>query len=315
MALNTAIAVGGLAISAYGTNKQAKAASKAANAQDYAAAAQADMTYQQMEMAQDQWEQYKKTYLPLEDRLADRVKNGTADQFTQEFGYGHLSEFDDSMRMDAQQEAANAGAAVAANFQQARQQLASTPGLDPTSQQYLRAANQLNMQEAASTAAAENAARQSAQAMNFQQGVQLKQLNDGINESNYQRDLTGYGITRDNFNLNQQLKTAEDALLLDAVRAGRGIAGTATGAAASALSAQGTALSNATNRANAAQSGLNSSLAGLGTALGTAAGTIGGLFGQSSAVPASSSGYSLGSFDYGLTSASNYNGGGLGLKF
>lgn len=307
-------AVGGLAVSAYGAKKQASAANRSANAQEAASAAQADLLDSQRDIGEQQWQQYKDTYLPLEKKLADRVQDGNYAQFDKTFESDRLSEFDDNMLLDAQKEAANAGASVAANFQQARHQLASTPGLDPTSQQYLREANRLNMQEAASTAAAENVARTGANTANFQSTVALKQLNDDVNQKNYQRDLTGYGILRDNFNLNQTLKSKEDALLLDAISVGRGVAGSATGAIGSALSAQTNALSSATSQANTAQSNFNSSLGGLGTALGTTVGAIQGAFGQSSQIattPTVTPSHQLGSYNYSLSSG----GSGPGLKF
>lgn len=259
-------AVGGLAVSAYGSKQSAKAANRSANAQEAAAAAQADLIDSQRKMGQEKWELYKQNFLPIEQQLAARAKEG----------------LDDSYQVDTEQSAQKAAAGVAANFQQARQQLQSTPGLDPSSQQYLKEANKLNMQEAASTASAENTARDTALQSNFTQ--------------------------------KQQAQAKKDALTLDAINAGNGIASSATSSLNSALSAQGGVVNATTNQANTAQSNFNSSLNGFGTALGVTAGTVGNLFGGSSNTTTTTGGSYGVNANYTLGNATNYNAGGLGLK-
>ena len=262
-AITTAVA--GLGISAYSASQSAKASKRSANAQEAASQAQADLIDQQRDQAQEKWDIYKKTFLPVQQQLAARAQEG----------------LDDSYQVDVEQSAQKAAAGVAANFQQARQQLQGTPGLDPSSQQYLKEANKLNMQEAASTAASENSARDTALQSNFTQ--------------------------------QQQAQAKKDALMLDAVNAGNGIASSATSSLNSALSAQGGMVSATTNQANTAQSNLNSSLGGFGTALGVAAGTVGNFF-SSPTSTTTGGGYGINA-NYSLNNATNYNAGGLGLKF
>lgn len=96
-------------------------------------------------IGQEQWERYKKAYAPLED------------QYIQEsLGIGSLA----NQNKSAQQAAAD----VAGTFSGAREQLRDNPGIDPGSQSYLHEANRLNLNEAATSAAAQTGARQTVQA-------------------------------------------------------------------------------------------------------------------------------------------------------
>lgn len=105
---------------------------------------QARLAGVQADIAQSQWDRYRKIYGPLEEEYLNESKN-----------LGSIA----NQNHDAQQAAAD----VASGFAGAREQLNETPGLNPNSDAYLRAANRINLAEAASSATGQSAARKTAQ--------------------------------------------------------------------------------------------------------------------------------------------------------
>jgi len=139
MAAITSAVVG--AVGVVSSISNANKANKTAKA---AAANQAEIQGRQQDIADEQWARYKQDYLPLEQEYLETAKNA-----------GSIA--------NQEKAAANAGAAVAGRFANAREQLAKTPGLNPNSQQYLREANKLAIAEAAASAAGQTAAREQTQ--------------------------------------------------------------------------------------------------------------------------------------------------------
>lgn len=132
-----AISVGSMALSAYGANQQGKAAlssSKKANKANEA------ISERQMQSAEGDWARYKDTFAPLEDEIAQQSR-------------------DVGSQANREQAAGEAQAGVTSSLAGLRQQLQRTPGLDPSSPQYLNAVSQLGMNEAAQSASAQTGAR------------------------------------------------------------------------------------------------------------------------------------------------------------
>lgn len=125
----------------YGANKASKSAKDSNRLAASAQEAQNEIMYRQQDIADEQWSNYKKNYLPLEQEFLDSAKS-----------YGSVS--------NQEKAATNAAAANAAAFSGARDQLNKTPGLDPNSQQYLRTAANLGIKEAAMSAASQTGARE-----------------------------------------------------------------------------------------------------------------------------------------------------------
>ena len=94
----------------------------------------------QAEIARDQWDRYKQVYAPLEDRLV-----------------GEAMDYGQPWRYDAA--ASQAAATVNQQYDKARQQMQRTPGLDPSSGAFAAGLAGLEMNRAASSASAQNAAR------------------------------------------------------------------------------------------------------------------------------------------------------------
>lgn len=143
MSVIASIGIGG-AISAatavIGLASSASASRSAAKTQAAANAANAASTERQMALAEDQWRKYKETYAPLEDSVAQEAR-GVGSQANRE------------------QAAGEAQAGVTSSLAGLRQQLQSTPGLDPSSARYLDAQARLGMREAAQGAQGSTAAR------------------------------------------------------------------------------------------------------------------------------------------------------------
>jgi hypothetical protein len=95
----------------------------------------------QAQISQDQWKRYLQLYAPAEQEYLDSAK-----------GLGSIA----NQNKAAQQ----AEADVASQFGGARQKLNEMPGANPSSEAYLRANSDLNMAEAASSAAAQSGARE-----------------------------------------------------------------------------------------------------------------------------------------------------------
>lgn len=131
----------GVAVAAAGVVASASSASKARKQAGAAQASQDEILGRQEDRADEQWENYKTSYLPLEQQYLETAKN-----------FGSIS--------NQEKAAANAAATTAASFASARDQLNRSPGLDPNSQQYLRTAAKINLAEAANSAAAQTGARE-----------------------------------------------------------------------------------------------------------------------------------------------------------
>lgn len=132
----------GVASAAVGAAASSSAASKASKAQKRATDAQSAVADRQLQLAEDQWHRYLETYGPIEE------------QFVQE-------SVDYGSEANRERAAAEAGGAVTANYANLRERLASTPGLDPSGQNYLNAMRKIGVSEAAQKAAAETGARTS----------------------------------------------------------------------------------------------------------------------------------------------------------
>jgi len=127
-------AVGGAAVGAMGTKSAAKSAAKSQQAA-------IDANAWQGEIAQDQYEEYKKTYLPLERQLAQDATN-----------------FDSQANYD--KAAASAQSSVSTQMGLAKERLRRTPNLDPSSAAAVAANADLELKGAAMGASEQNKARE-----------------------------------------------------------------------------------------------------------------------------------------------------------
>lgn len=100
-----------------------------------------DATRMQSAIAKDQWDSYKRIYQPMEEKFVADAQN-----------YDSAENFEKS--------AGAAQATVSSQFGKARDQMARTPGLDPSSGAYQAGMTNLGLSEAANGAVAQNAARQ-----------------------------------------------------------------------------------------------------------------------------------------------------------
>lgn len=129
--------VGGVAAAAAGSllNRSSnKAAARANNAA-------ADATALQAEIARDQWERYKEIYEPLEKGMIKEAQNyDTPENYARAAG--------------------EASATVAQQFGKAKDRIARTPGMDPSTGAYQTGMIGLDLAQAATDATQQNAARQ-----------------------------------------------------------------------------------------------------------------------------------------------------------
>lgn len=130
----------GAAAAVIGAGASMHASNQAKGAQNRATAAQESIQQQQMDLAHEQYDRYKSTYAPLEDEFTNEARD-----------YGSEA--------NRQKAAEEAGGDVASSYAGLRSQLASTPGLDPSSQKYLDTIRKLGVSQAAQTSAAETGAR------------------------------------------------------------------------------------------------------------------------------------------------------------
>ncbi len=111
------------------------------NGAEEANAAAADANRTQAQIANDQWQNYKKNYQPLENALVAEAGNyDSPENFAKAAG--------------------EASATNASEFGKVKEALARTPGLDPSSPAFQAGMTQLGLQQAASSAVTQNAARQ-----------------------------------------------------------------------------------------------------------------------------------------------------------
>lgn len=111
------------------------------NGAEEANAAAADANRTQAQIANDQWQNYKKNYQPLENALVAEASNYDSPE-----NYARA--------------AGDASATNASEFGKVKEALARTPGLDPSSPAFQAGMTQLGLQQAASSAVTQNAARQ-----------------------------------------------------------------------------------------------------------------------------------------------------------
>lgn len=123
--------------------------------------ASASAARQQAAIAQDQWDTYKQIYQPLE-------KAYVAD--AQEF----------ASPANRERYAGEAGATVSQQFGQARERLARTPGLDPSSAAYTSSLAGLDMRQAAAGAVGQNAARYRVDDMGWARRTDALSLGKGL---------------------------------------------------------------------------------------------------------------------------------------
>lgn len=115
-------------------NRSANKAAKNANN------AAADSARLQTEIAREQWDRYKNVYAPLEQEYVNDARQaGSPEAYARATG--------------------DAAASVANEFGKARQQLARTPGMDPSSGAFQAGMTNLGLSEAANSAVQQNAAR------------------------------------------------------------------------------------------------------------------------------------------------------------
>lgn len=134
MPWGAAAAIGGALI---GANASKNAGKSAAAAQDRATEASA----YQGEIAKAQWEEYQKTFLPLERQLAQDATNYDTEA-------------------NREKAAASAQASVNSQIGLARDRLARTPGADPSSAAAAAANADINLKGAAVGASEQNKARE-----------------------------------------------------------------------------------------------------------------------------------------------------------
>jgi len=114
---------------------------KANKAAERANNAAADAASMQAEIASDQWNRYKEIYEPLEKGLVSEAQNyDSPENFARAAG--------------------DASATVSSQFSKARDRLARTPGLDPSTPGYSANLMGLELAQAATDATQQNAARQ-----------------------------------------------------------------------------------------------------------------------------------------------------------
>jgi hypothetical protein len=103
-------------------------------------------------IAQDQWNDYKTNFQPLEGKFVNEATNWTSPQ-----NYAKA--------------AGDAAATVDAQYGAAKDSLARTPGLDPSSGAYQAGMTNLGLSQAATSATAQNTARQNVQ----NQGIAMEE--------------------------------------------------------------------------------------------------------------------------------------------
>lgn len=106
----------------------------------------------QAQIAQNQWNDYQTNFQPLEGKFVSEVNNWTSPQ-----NYAKA--------------AGDAAATVDAQYGAAKDSLARTPGMDPSSGAYQAGMTNLGLSQAASSATAQNTARQNVQ----NQGIAMQE--------------------------------------------------------------------------------------------------------------------------------------------
>lgn len=131
------------------------------NGAEEANAAAADANRTQAQIANDQWNNYKKTYQPLENALVAEAANYDSPE-----NYARA--------------AGDAAATNASEFGKVKEALSRTPGLDPSSPAFQAGMTQLGLQQAASSAVTQNAARQGVADTAYQRKINAVGLGKGL---------------------------------------------------------------------------------------------------------------------------------------
>lgn len=124
-------------------------------------AAATDATRLQAQIAQDQWNRYKTVYAPLEDSMVSAAQN-----------------FDTPAQYE--RAAGEASGSVSQAFGKARDRLTRTPGVDPSSAAYTAGLSDLDRQQAASDAVAQNTARKNVQDTAWARKTDMLSLGKGL---------------------------------------------------------------------------------------------------------------------------------------
>lgn len=142
--------VASAAIGASSSSGSSSANDAAANAQDV-----------QSQIAADEWNTYKQTYLPLEQTMVQDAQN-----------YASPANYEKA--------AGDAKSTVESQFDAQKASLARTPGMDPSSGAYQAGMTSLGLQEAASSATAQNAARTNVTNTAFDRELNAVSLGKGL---------------------------------------------------------------------------------------------------------------------------------------
>lgn len=194
MPWGVAAAIGGAVVGGIASNK---AADKAAAAQDRAT----ESTAWQGEIAKDQYEDYKTTYRPLEQSLVKDAEHFDTEE-------------------NREKAAAQAQADLSSQIGLARERLARTPGLDPSSAAALAANANLALKGAALGANMQNAARESVKSSAYARKFDAVGLGKGL-------------VTNASSGASQAAASAQSAANAQVAQAGQTAAG--IGAAASGI--------------------------------------------------------------------------------
>lgn len=198
-------------------------------ADDYGAEAannaSADATRTQAQIAKDQWNKYKEIYEPMEREFVAESTN-----YDTPLNYAKA--------------AGEASATVSQQFSKARDRLARTPGMDPSSAAYQAGIIGLDMAQAANEATAQNTARQT------------------VKDTAYSRNLTALGLGK-----------GLDSTAASGLASAAGLSLSQAQSARSQANAEASALGNVTQRVVGALPGVTSNWLGSGSQLGYALGT------------------------------------------
>ncbi|CAG2132566.1 hypothetical protein [Cupriavidus numazuensis] len=126
-----------------------------------ASATASDATATQAAIAKDQWNRYKTVYAPLEDSMVSAAQN-----------YDTPAQYERA--------AGEASGAVSQAFSNARDRLTRTPGMDTSSNAYTAGLADLDRQQAASDAVAQNTARKNVQDTAWARKSDMLSLGKGL---------------------------------------------------------------------------------------------------------------------------------------
>lgn len=150
-----------IAAAAIGAGGAIAAASMASSASGNAINTANNAADLQGQIAQDQWNTYKSTYLPLQQQTVQDAQN-----------YASPANYEKA--------AGDAESSVQQQFDSQKASLARTPGMDPSSGAYQAGMTSLGLQEAASGATAQNAARTNVQNTAFTRELNAQGMGSNV---------------------------------------------------------------------------------------------------------------------------------------